>query len=166
MKTNDTFRYVLMLLLFLTPGAFVWGSPETMPEAISGNGLEAIRTTPLDVLVEDVSDDAKKIGLSKEGIEACVNRTLRQAGITPGGPRDFAGAIFVNINVVGDSFTISISFKRPVFYSRGDKWFRTVGATWDQSVTGTHGRDGRYILDNIANQLEVFCNEFLKANGK
>ena len=72
----------------------------------------------------------------------------------------------MNVNVVDSgSFTIAIFFQRPVFYRKGDKWFVNLATTWNRGGTGiAHGAD--YILDRIAQDVEVFCNEFLKANGK
>ena len=47
------------------------------------NGLEADNTTRLQVLIEILSEEEKKIGLTRERIEARVNQSLRKAGITP-----------------------------------------------------------------------------------
>ena len=74
--------------------------------------------------------------------------------------------LYVNVRVIASgSFTISIAFHRPVFYRSRGKWFTMAGTTWSMATTGiAHGAD--YILDGIAENVEVFCNEFLKANGK
>jgi hypothetical protein len=53
---NIALKTILAVLL-LTPRAFVCGSPEVAP----GNGLETDSTTPLGVIMEEVSEDAKKI---------------------------------------------------------------------------------------------------------
>ena len=68
--------------------------------------------------------------------------------------------------IASGSFTITISFERRVFYRSGGKWFTTVGTTWRSSGTGIAHGSADYILDRIAEHVEVFCNEFLKANGK
>ena len=76
---NITLKHFVALLL-LAPRALVWGASD---EATSGNGLEADSTTSLNVLVELLSEEEKKIGLTSERIEARVNQSLRKAGITP-----------------------------------------------------------------------------------
>ena len=149
----------------------------------SFNGLEADSTTGLQVLIEQLQEEEKKIGLTRERLEARVNQSLRKAGITPvqlepeGGFRankeQGSDYLYVNVNVVTSpnrsmsGFTISIEFQRSVFYRSHGKWFMRGGATWSNSGTGiiTAG-DADYILDGVAQHVEVFCNEFLKANGK
>ena len=78
--------------------------------------------------------------------------------------------LHVAVTTKASCFTISISFERRVFYRSGGKWLTTIGRTWDRSVTGIAEARAAiavdYILDGIAQYVEVFCNEFLKANGK
>jgi hypothetical protein len=159
-------KHVLVMLL-LAPRALVWGASD---EATWGNGLEADNTTQLVVLIEELSEKAKNIGLARERIEARVNQLLRKAGITPvpADPKDDrVSVVYVNVNVVASgSFTISIFFERRIFYRSGDRWFTTLGITWNRSGTGIAHSNADYILDRIAEHVEVFCNEFLKANGK
>jgi hypothetical protein len=157
---------LLVLVLLLTPRALVLAAPEVTP----GNGLETERTTPLGVLVEGVSEDAEKIGLTRDRIEARVNQSLRRAGITPEEPtvRGMMHGrlyLYVNVNVLGSCFNISISLKREVYYRSGDKSFAMLGVTWDTGTTG-QARSSTFILDKISEDIELFCNEFLKANGK
>src|SRR6476659_8835085 len=98
-------------MILLTPTAFVWGAfdeafanllAETTLEA---TGLEVDNSTQLKVLVEHVSEDAKKMGLTSEGIEARVNQSLRKAGITP--VNNSIPWLYVNVIVIPNgSFTI------------------------------------------------------------
>ena len=64
------------------------------------------------------------------------------------------------------SYSISIDFKRRVFYRSRGKWFITIGSTWAGGSAGYAAGGKDYILNGIAEHVEVFCNEFLKANGK
>ena len=163
-------KHVLVMML-LAP-TVVWGQGfvKDLVEATPGNGLEVDSTTSLKVLIEEMSEEAKNIGLTYERIEARVNQSLRKAGITPESkPFEVSGrngAVYLNVAFVAkDCFRISLFFARPVFYRKGDKWFTNIGNTWHSGKTGiAHGPD--YILDGIAEMVEVFCNEFLKANGK
>lgn len=74
--------------------------------------------------------------------------------------------LYVNINVTSGCFTISIEFQRSVFYHSRGKWFTGLGTTWSTGGTGISHGDADYILERLAQDVEVFCNEFLKANGK
>jgi hypothetical protein len=111
----------------------------------------------------------KEIGLTHEQIEARINQSLRKAGITPAATnkKTTECAVYVNVNVTGDSFTIDVSFMRPVYYRSGDKCFRTTAITWTRGGTGyTRRKDKDYVLDAITENVEAFANEFLKANKK
>ena len=73
----------------------------------------------------------------------------------------------MNVNVAArDGFTISTEFRRSVFYRSHGKWFSRIGSTWSNGATGIAHGNADYILDRLADYVEVFCNEFLKANGK
>ena len=65
----------LLVTMLLAPTALVWGA---FDEATWGNGLEADSTTSLNVMIEVLSEAAKKIGLTSERIEARVNQSLRR----------------------------------------------------------------------------------------
>jgi hypothetical protein len=72
----------------------------------------------------------------------------------------------VKVNVFADGrFAIDISIQRQVFYLSGGKWLTIRGITWGDGGVGI-AHDADYILGGIAQDVEVFCNEFLKANGK
>jgi hypothetical protein len=158
-----TLKHVLVMML-LMPKPLVWGASEVT----WGNGLETDNTTQLQVLIEEITEAGRKIGLTGERIEARVNQSLRKAGITPVSLETglSGGRLYVNVNVMANgSFGISIEFSRQVFYRSGDKWLTKSGYTWNQGMVG-YGPSRDFILDGVAEIVEVFCNEFLKANGK
>jgi hypothetical protein len=117
-----------------------------------------------------LSEDAEKIGVTRDRIEARVNQLLRKSGITPVVPDPVAfgsssGELYVNVSVNGTAFYMSMSFVRRVFYNIADKWFTYIGNIWHNGRIG-YSRGADYILDEVGGQTERFCNEFLKANGK
>jgi hypothetical protein len=57
-------KHVLVMLL-LAPRALVWGASD---EATPGNGLEADNPTQLVVVVEEMSEEARNIGLTRQRI--------------------------------------------------------------------------------------------------
>ena len=104
-----TFRTILLTLLVLAR-AVAFGAPQATP----GTGLETTSTTPLRVVVEEISDNAKQLGLSTELIEASISQALRKAGITPADSKDFAaseGNLYVRVSVSGASSSKSFSKK-------------------------------------------------------
>ena len=116
-----------------------------------------------------MSEAAKKIGLTRERIEARVNQSLRKAGITPvsAQPALHEDYLYVSVNVVANgSFTISIYFERRVFYRSGGKWFTKIGSTWREAAQESLTATRITYSTRIAEYVELFCNEFLKANGK
>ena len=68
-------KHVLVMML-LAPRALVWGASKP---PTSGNGLEVDSTTPLNVIIEEVSEEEKKIGLKR------TNRGSRQSIAAKGG---------------------------------------------------------------------------------
>jgi hypothetical protein len=170
-----TLKHVLVMMMLLAPRALVWGASDDQItwlnklEADFGNGLEVDNATSLQVLIEDSSEEEKKIGLTGERIEARVNQSLRKAGITPvnanpAGPND--EYLYANVTAIGSgSYSVSIFFKRRVLYRSRGKWFTEIGSTWNRGSAG-YADDKDYILNRVAEHVEVFCNEFLKANGK
>ena len=157
-------RHVLVIML-LAPKALVWSASDETPW---GTGLEVDNTTQLKVFIQEMSEAGNEIGLTSERIEARVNQSLRKAGITPvsaaAGTEEY---LYVNVNALASgSYTITIFFDRRVFYRTNGKPFTSIGTTWRRRVTGIAHGGADYILDRIAENVEVFCNEFLKANGK
>ncbi len=117
---------------------------------------------PIGLAVEELPEDAKEIGLTKERIQTAVESRLRVAGIYDS---DLIGAefwIYVNVNVVGRGYSISFDFitlvRRP-----------TLGygsaAIWNSGGTGTHGGDGGFILQYVSEYTDQFINEYLRVNA-
>lgn len=157
------------LIAFLTFLVLGCHSFVAATDTLRGNGLEVESTSRLCVTVENPGPDSEKLGLTRERIEARVNQILRKAGITPVAENDLQAGyhfLYVNINVSGSSFSITIQIDRPVFYQVANRSVTKHGTTWRRGSTGTHGGKRDFILDGLAGHIEVFCNEFLKANGK
>jgi hypothetical protein len=158
-------KHVLVMML-LAPRALVWGASD---EATWGKGLEVDSTTSLPVLIEELSEEAKNRTQPRTNRGSC--QSIAPKGLDNSGEQltggEHEGYLLVRINVfAGGRFATSISFQRWVFYLVGGKVFKIIGSTWMDSGTGISGGSVNYILDRIAEHVEVFCNEFLKANGK
>lgn len=116
---------------------------------------------PMRLLVEDLSDGASKIGLTKEAIQATAESRLRSARLYDSGASHY---LYVNVNVVGRAHSISLEFiKRVRDILSGNTGMAT---TWDVGSTGTHGGSANYILSLISQRMDKFLVEFLRVNEK
>jgi hypothetical protein len=130
-------------------------------------GLEVEDPTVVPVIVENVSQDAERRGITPERIEARVNAILRKNSLKPvdeGRTRDYF--LYVQVDVVGPAFDINVFFIRGICYYVGDQTKFTQGRTWVHGTVGVSQSGKDYILDAVSEQTEVFVNAFLKANNK
>ena len=114
---------------------------------------------PMDLLVTRVDSDAEEIGLTTDSVKAAVESRLRSARLFDNTSRIF---LLVGTTVVSNAFDATVRFNKPVldFYS-GEEF----GApTWSQSITGTHGGNGSYVLEQIRTLMDSFLVEFFRVN--
>ena len=125
--------------------------------------------SPVRLAVENLSNDAGKIGLRKENIETAVRSRLRSARIYD----DNAFPIlYINANVTGRAFSITIEFIRRVEVLLPD-WEEQGGirslvdyaSVWVTGSTGTHGRDSNFILSSATRHADEFIDEYLRVNA-
>lgn len=139
-----------------------------------GTGLE-VEEPEIQVFIANLSDDAKDIGLSKELVRSKVELALRRNGITVIDPfrihdieenevKTLDHILSVEILVVGNAFSFYINFFRTVRYQSSDKDYITRAAVWTRSATGTHGYSSSYIIESLEDYLDIFINEFFRAN--
>ena len=117
---------------------------------------------PLYLLVERLNDDAKSIGLSKSRIETIVRSRLRAARAYT--DNKSASYVYVNVNVVGQAFSVRIVLNKWVEDEASGEG--GVAATWNTGGTGTHGKDGGYVLSGIGEHTDKFIDEYLRVNEK
>jgi hypothetical protein len=135
-------------------------------DVASGNGVEVVNPAKLEYVVEQVSQDAQRLGISKEQIRRIVEERLRHAGITP---VDGEGAgtvdpyVYVRVVVGGKGFNIRVEFSRPVVYEVDGQLLTTFGVMWSDSITGW-STDGNYVIDALDRPMSRFIAEFRKAN--
>jgi hypothetical protein len=151
----------LLLALLITTIADVASALDT--------GLEVPSGTRIYVLVSgiDNNDKAKKIKLTKELIEGKVNSQLSKNGIIPGTYWDAVSTgvfLSVGINVIKEAYSTDIQFKHPVFYAIGKNRCSVTGIAWELGGLGTYANMNKPILENLIKSIDIFSNEFLKAN--
>jgi hypothetical protein len=128
-------------------------------------GLEVSDSSSVPVMIGRI-EDAEKLGLSREIIEARVNTVLRKNGLKPvDGFNTQEPRYVVSVSTFGDCVRIDLVFLRMVTYRDGSKDYHIGARTWDYTTSVVSPR-ATAILDWISNGTEYFVNEFLKANGK
>ena len=122
------------------------------------------------LVVEQLPDDAGKIGLRRPDIETAVRSRLRGARIY--NDRSSSPYLYVNVNVVGAAFSVGFYFKRWVTVSVAF-WLKPKGmdgpagpaATWNVGSAGTHGDAAGYVLSAVARHTDKFIDEYLRVNA-
>jgi len=138
----------------------------------SSNGLEVDDYKQVEVLVEDLHQDAKDIGLTRQRIYNKTALTLRKYGLIPTYGNDLPPIakrpeyLYIQVSVSGKGISISVQFLRPVIFltHQTGRAFRHVGITWLTGSTGTHGGNYTYMLDIVEGQVEEFVLAYLEAN--
>lgn len=146
-----------ILLAFMAPGIV----------SAADSGLEMPPGTKVYVLVEDISNDAKAIGLTTEFITGKAELQLRKNGVPVGTKEEsiLSGSyLYVNCGVTGRAFAIDIDFRRKVFYRVGDVIHSVTGSTYHTGGQGTHGANSRYVVQAMTDLIDLFSNDYLRSN--
>ena len=154
-------RTILALLPFaalLGPSSSALGSASRLERFELFNACR-----PMRLLVESLPDAAEGIGLARETPQAAAESRLRAARLYT---EDYEKAdfsfLYVNVNVVGRAFHISVEYHKTVT----DEFGQSGGAiTWKTGSTGTHGGNGGYIVSALSQYLDEFLAAYLRVNG-
>lgn len=150
-----------VILVFLR---VTFGQSQLDFDRISKSGLEVSNYKSLGLLIESLPEYAKKMGLMKENIQTRCELQLRQAGIRPTPEKD--EYLYVNIALTDESYNISLSLERPVYFKANGMVHITTGSTWVYGAIGSYGNRAEYLLKSIEKVIAVFINEYLKNNQK
>ena len=115
---------------------------------------------PMDLVVEDLNEEAAAIGLTRETITIAVRSRLRAARLYDADAS--SSYLYVNVNVVNPAYSINFAYRRllesPLTGEIG------LATTWNSGSTGTHGMDSGYILSNVSRHVDRFIDEYLRVN--
>ena len=139
----------------------------SLTSAQQDTGLEVLPGTKICVIVENISADAKAIGLTKELITTKVELQLRRNGVLVGTEDDAAESgmfLYVTCGVTDIAYALNIHFKRFVFYRVGDDLHSVTASTYQKGGRGTHAYDSQYVIQFLIDLIDMFSNDFLKAN--
>lgn len=149
---------IVLAVLFLVQNTYARGW---------ATGLETEEHKNMNVVIEGLSYAYQKAGLSKKMIRAKVELQLRKNGINPNPiPKYRDGLLYVNVNIAGVAYNVDVEFKRKVTYSSRNRSYEAIASVWETGGTGTYGQDSSIILKNLSNLIDMFINDYLKANQK
>ena len=117
----------------------------------------------MDILIESLGDDEKKMGLTKGRLRMAVESRLRSARLYSGGSGGafFEAYLYVNVGTFDSAFSISVEYHKWVTDGHG-----YVGApsTWKMRSTGLSGKIPSFIISGLSELLDLFIAEYLRVN--
>jgi hypothetical protein len=177
---------VVLVLVLLLPG---------VSHALTDEQKVLVGLKGIEVVIEEISPEAERLGLTRNQIQVDVELRLRKAGVrvltkeeileTPGMPW-----LYVNLTIMFDkdfpiaAFSQQVELKEYVTLDRpgtmpsaaediakkygiGIPGFRTRGVIWDKSSTGTVGNKMiRALRETVDDEVDKFINDYLAANPK
>jgi hypothetical protein len=181
-------RILAMVAACLSLGPFAF-----CQDARKGNGLETGGDLRVRVVVEDLPDDARRIGLDRDALALRCEQVLERDGVTPtdaesGDEHPSTSELHISVNVDGLSFGCAVELRRLVSYTAGDKRYVMMAPVWRRAFSGARvqqlsyvakefpswrGRShepgarvghASYVLDAIFELVEEFCQDLLAAN--
>lgn len=154
-------KFIIISILFfiLNSYSLVYG------QTYSSTGLEVSNPTRLPILIESLSNDAGKIGLTWDMIRTkCADR-FKRINIKLVDTVGCMTNLYINCNVVGEAYNINLWFIRDVNFTIGAKTYtRSSCVTWDMGTTGIHKGDANNIVKNMILLLDQFLADYQKAN--
>ena len=114
---------------------------------------------PMDLLIENLPEDAAEIGLTEDSIRAAAESRLRSARLYSEASSQY---LYINVNVVGAAYSARLQYEKFVFDPLSG--FSSMATTWNNGSTGTYGRDSGFILSDVSQHLDRFLVEFLRVN--
>ena len=132
---------------------------------------------PMELIVEDLSEDGKEIEMSKEAIQNALESRLRAAYLYstpknfletfkrgqllfPG--ESFSTRLYARVSVVGKkAFSIDLQYQKRL--ADGMSGVKSYATTWQTGATGISS-DAGYIMNALAKYMDEFLVEFLRVN--
>ena len=124
-------------------------------------------------VIEYLGRDELDTGLTEKLVKSKIELQLRRNGLTPVEPTEdnsdyYKGYLYININTFPDrACTIRVQYMRNVLYmsSQDSPVYAVQGAVYtNTTLINTDIPD--HIFKYLADRLDVFINEYLKANEK
>ena len=121
---------------------------------------------PMPLIIDGLSDDSERIGLTEERIQTIAESRLRVARLY-----EEAEALetlvsdhhlYIYVHVVGNTFSFDVGYFKKLHDVRlGIDFF---AQTWVTGAIGNHSKDAGFILQGISEHLDKFIVEYLRVN--
>ena len=154
---------VYRLICVITITLAVITSTSELADSGLGSGLEVAKNTPIYVLVEELDDDGKGIGLTDDLIRNKVELRLRQNGIRIAN-KITGMSLYIRVTVYGGVYGFNVSFHRLVDYTVHSKSYVVFAETYNKFGHGMHAGNLRYVIDSILDGVDIFLGDFLRVN--
>ena len=119
-----------------------------------------VNCEPVAIIVEELSDDANRIGLTEQSIVAAVESRLRAARIyTDTGSTPY---LHIVLTVVRNAFSIKIALNKRLFDDT-NSMRHGIAATWLEGMTGTASNHA-FILGGVSELMDLFIADYLRIN--
>lgn len=119
-----------------------------------------VNCEPVYVVIEDLSADAHRIGLTKQAVVAAVESRLRAARIYT--DKRNTPYLHVVVNVLGTGHSIEIELHKWLFDNTISMRSGTA-TTWQKSALGAH-TDASFILAGVSQLMDLFIADYLRIN--
>ena len=118
---------------------------------------------PIQLVVMDLSSDARAIGLTKEGVQLAVESRLRAARLyTESGEKANFAFLLIIVRVHSHAYNITVHYGKRVT-DLATNW-NGPGMMWMNVATGTHGGNASHILQELSSSLDEFLAGYLRVN--
>ena len=119
---------------------------------------------PMELVVEDLTDDATGIGLTKNAITVAARGRLRAAQLYTEDMDEAAWSdLIVYADVYSDAVTVGVIYRKIVADAATELIYPT--ATWEVLSTGIHGHSADFILSVVEGKATFFIDEYLRVNA-
>lgn len=116
---------------------------------------------PMELLVEGLGADELAIGLTVERLQFAAESRLRGARLFRSSHNPLGTLLYVNVNVNGTAFSISLEFNKWVHDEISGEG--GVAVTWSTGGTG-RSRDPEFVVSGVSRYLDQFLTEYLRVN--
>jgi hypothetical protein len=125
--------------------------------------------TRVQIVIEEISRDAERAGLTKAQLQSDVELWLRQKGITidSRAPEQF----YVNVDTANNStggyaYGVDVGFRQPATLQRTGK--TVLADTWSDGTVGSinSAKLASTVRDKLRELLDGFIKEYVAANPK
>lgn len=140
---------------------------DTLAEEFISIKSEVLRgLNEIPIVLEDPGEGGTKIGLTSNRMRTVTELKLRKEGIKIIEKSTSVSYCFLCVNtmIVGNAFRVELELVEKVKISRLDVFY--AATTWQNGIIGTHGNDPEYIISALGELLDIFLNDYYKANPR